>query len=748
MLIVDSFLYSLLAIYLDQVIPGEYGPKQSVLFFLKKSFWFPDRAITSNNGLERRDSRYDHNPDIEEITNDMKGKAVIEIEGLTKVYGKGKARVTAVNGLSFSVYESQITGLLGHNGAGKSTLINMLVGNISPTSGTAYIYGRDICDVNQMNSLRKMFGVCLQQDILFDELNAEEHLNFFAQIKGVPKQSLELEVNKLLNEVTLNDDRHTPSKKLSGGQKRKLCVAIALIGDSRIILLDEPSSGVDPYSRRELWRLLQSYKKERVIILSTHFMDEADLLADRKAIIANGKLRCIGSSLFLKNRFGIGYHLTVAIKKDTNVDDINELIQSNISHSRMERFTSSEVFYILPPTETQRFPRLFSSLEQTIAKSDGPIKSFGISMTTLEEVFLRIGEEKEPEDHNKKDYLTDEGETDEFEDLINDSIELNPNFWQSFRAFLYIRFLIFIRNPMHSIPVIVLPIIMILISYFLMSSSHVKNLKPKPLLLSSKIYSENISLYKNWSSGGINDFVRLAEEMSVEMKRIDSFELESMANSYMAVNISQLEPSISWNYLFNDTYYHSLPILQNLLSNVCFRLKTKSENRTLIQTYNHPFPQVNDQNKYHASDPNVFTYVILMAIMLGSIPPSIAVEVVEDREVISAMFGSKLTIYVIQYGVKDQELVARLWSRLLRLLDGNHYLSSFDVRYRRPFGSVGRNICGQSGVPSGARSHRCRVFAVRSIYAHFAGHLLFAEPPVRQEGHGSLCAAYNLLSGQ
>ena len=645
MLIFDCVMYSLLALYLDQVIPGEYGPKQSLLFFLQKSFWFQTKSRTEVESLERRSSDYDLNPDVEEVSHEMRGRAVISIERLSKVYGTGEKSVKAVNNLSFSVYESQITGLLGHNGAGKSTLINMLVGNTAPTSGTAYIYGHNISNANEMNALRQMFGVCLQQDILFDELNSEEHLNFFAQIKGVPKESLKSEVIKLLTEVQLFDDRLTASKKLSGGQKRKLCVAIALIGNPKIILLDEPSSGVDPYSRRQLWSLLQSYKKDRIIILSTHFMDEADLLADRKAIIAKGRLRCVGSSLFLKNRFGIGYHLTVEIKKGTDVDVVNHLIQSNIRDAQIERFTTSEVFYILPPTETQLFPKLFNALEQNISKSDAFVKTFGISMTTLEEVFLKIGDEGETEEQTTatKQYVTQEPEANRFEELFGDNQDLNPNFFQAFKAFLYIRLLIFIRNPMHTIPIIVLPIIMILISYFLMKSSSLKNLQPVPLLLDTEIYTETPSLlYKNTSIPEINEFLTLVSNFGVKAIAVDSFDLKSTANNFMALNISSLKPTIVWDFLFNNTYYHSLPILQNLMTNIFYNWNNSYENQNRINVYNHPFPQTNEESVLYSFDSKVYTYVILMAIMLGSIPPAIAVEVVEDREVLQYFYNKEI----------------------------------------------------------------------------------------------------------
>lgn len=117
-------------------------------------------------------------------------------------------------------------------------------------------------------------------------------------------------MKKTLKDIDLIEKADTFAKHLSGGQKRKLSVGIAIIGDPKIIILDEPTAGVDPYSRRQMWSFLQSRRHGKVILLTTHFMDEADILADRKAVISKGKLRCCGSSLFLKNKFGIGYHLT------------------------------------------------------------------------------------------------------------------------------------------------------------------------------------------------------------------------------------------------------------------------------------------------------------------------------------------------------------------------------------------------------------------------------------------------------
>ena len=186
-------------------------------------------------------------------------------------------------------------------------------GSIAPTSGYATVAGKDIR--TEMSAIRQDIGICLQHNCLFPQLTVREHLQFFARLKGLySKVSLieaERQIDQALIDVALSEKRDTLSKKLSGGMKRKLSVAIAFCGGSKIVCLDEPTSGMDPFSRRFTWNVIRHYRKDRCIILTTHFMDEADILGDRIAIMAEGRLRCVGSSLFLKKTYGVGYQLTI-----------------------------------------------------------------------------------------------------------------------------------------------------------------------------------------------------------------------------------------------------------------------------------------------------------------------------------------------------------------------------------------------------------------------------------------------------
>ena len=154
-------------------------------------------------------------------------------------------------------------------------------------------------------------GVCPQHDVLFADLTVAQHLRLFATFKDVPSSRMEQEVQKIINEVGLTEKKDVASKALSGGMKRKLSLGIALIGDSKVVILDEPTSGMDPYSRRSTWNILQKNKAGRIILLTTHFMDEADILGDRIAIMAHGQLKCVGSSMYLKNQYGVGYTFTI-----------------------------------------------------------------------------------------------------------------------------------------------------------------------------------------------------------------------------------------------------------------------------------------------------------------------------------------------------------------------------------------------------------------------------------------------------
>ena len=185
----------------------------------------------------------------------------------------------------------------------------MLTGMIENSEGSVSLFGIEMFE--KMEEARKTMGVCPQHDVLFDLLTPEEHLDIFYEFKGADKSNKKQEINQMLEDIGIADKRKSLSCKLSGGNKRKLSVAIALCGGSKFVLLDEPTAGLDIQARCQLWNILRNYKRDRIILLTTHYMDEADILGDRIGIMAKGKMTCLGSSMFLKNRFGVGYVMTI-----------------------------------------------------------------------------------------------------------------------------------------------------------------------------------------------------------------------------------------------------------------------------------------------------------------------------------------------------------------------------------------------------------------------------------------------------
>merc|ERR1740123_1962737 len=197
---------------------------------------------------------------------------------------------------------------------------------IASSSGTASINGYSIN--HKMDEIRQFLGVCPQHSLLWPMLTVYEHMYLFAILKNMEKHIIDRKIDLLLADVGLSGKENSYSSTLSGGQKRKLSLALAFIGDPSIIFLDEPTSGMDPAARRKTWDLVEKYKQNRCIVLTTHDMTEAGAIADRIAIMSRGRLQIYGSALYLKSVCGVGYNLIFKIDcKYCNGDDIKTQIQ-------------------------------------------------------------------------------------------------------------------------------------------------------------------------------------------------------------------------------------------------------------------------------------------------------------------------------------------------------------------------------------------------------------------------------------
>ncbi|CAF1000356.1 unnamed protein product [Rotaria sordida] len=396
LMIVYSIIYMILAVYIERVNPGQFGISQPFYYpcFRKKtktSSTVPISYSSEDNWLsmKRKNTKtHEQNHWIEMNSNINKISPLIRIEHLTKEFGK----LTAVSDFSFDFYKGEVCALLGHNGAGKTTITFILVGMMKATSGCVIIQGLDHRIYIQQT--RKMIGFCPQYDILYDKLSVQEHLELFAQIRHLDPTTINKSIDTILDLTGLVNDRRTLSKDLSGGMKRRLSIGISLIGDPKVLILDEPTSGIDPYNRRLIWTIIQKMKDAgKCVILTTHFLEEADILSDRIAIMSHGQLQASGTPDFLKKQTEYEYRLFIDKQDMCNTDNVAQFIRQRIQTVVLERETSSELVFGIKRGATQHIGQLIRGLDEQCQQL--AINGYGLSMTTIEEVFLRLIQEEQ-----------------------------------------------------------------------------------------------------------------------------------------------------------------------------------------------------------------------------------------------------------------------------------------------------------------------------------------------------------------
>ncbi|CAF1436607.1 unnamed protein product, partial [Rotaria sordida] len=375
--------YWILIWYFEKVFPGQYGIGLSWNFPFSIQYW---KSIRNKSILFDRKISDESLKSLPDEYEDNENPIIVQVESLMKYFPQTNR--TVVKNISFNLYENQITALLGHNGAaniGKTTIMNMLCGISQQTDGSIKISNYDTR--YHMDYLRQFISYCPQHDILFDLLTVEEQIEFYAIARGYSNDKEDI-CSNLLEAVNLTEDRNVYCKNLSGGMKRRLSIACAFIGNTRFVLLDEPSSGLDPINRRLLWRWIRSMKENRTILLSTHFMEEADALSDRIIILSNGNICANDTSTQLKRLYGSGYKLILNTNNNQDHIYLFELIKKYLINSTIEIESNNQLIIQTNEQSSQLFIDLLYQLE--ILKENNFILNYGLSNTTLEEVFLRI----------------------------------------------------------------------------------------------------------------------------------------------------------------------------------------------------------------------------------------------------------------------------------------------------------------------------------------------------------------------
>ncbi|MFH0952073.1 MAG: ABC transporter ATP-binding protein [Patescibacteria group bacterium] len=295
---------------------------------------------------------------------------IIKVDKLTKKYGN----LTAVDNISFTVEDGETFGILGPNGAGKTTTLEIIEGLKAITSGGVTLDGHDV--QRETRKVKSLIGVQLQKSDFFEHLKLTELLDVFASLYG-----RRVNAKEILNKVELTDKIKSEVKQLSGGQKQRFSIAAALVNDPKVLFLDEPTTGLDPQARRHLWDLVESINRQgKTIILTTHYMEEAEVLCDRVAIMDNAKIIALDTTLNLLANSGIGSTLTFNTKKPCPLEHFRSL------PGVIEASDEDHSIRLLSKRPDITIPALYTHGEKCAAE----IINLQLRQATMEDVFLKL----------------------------------------------------------------------------------------------------------------------------------------------------------------------------------------------------------------------------------------------------------------------------------------------------------------------------------------------------------------------
>jgi ABC-2 type transport system ATP-binding protein len=301
-----------------------------------------------------------------------KGKPLIVTKRLRKVFDD----LVAVRSLDLKIHKGEIFGLLGPNGAGKTTTINMLCGLARPTSGSAIISGHDV--QKDQSGVRKLIGIVPQKNVLDRDLTIRQNLRYHGKLHQMPKEKRERRIEEVLELVMMKDRIDDEPLELSGGMKRRVTIAKALMHEPGILFLDEPTTGLDPQSRRAVWEKILLLKDEGItMILTTHYMDEAELLCDRIAIIDRGRIIALGTPDDLRSRIEEENFIEIELM---NEFEMGPLLEEGIV-TNIQRL--GKKVRLMTRRKKEAVARL-------INEHGDAIKSIDFHEPTLEDVFLNL----------------------------------------------------------------------------------------------------------------------------------------------------------------------------------------------------------------------------------------------------------------------------------------------------------------------------------------------------------------------
>ncbi|XP_017876215.1 ABC transporter A family member 1-like [Ceratina calcarata] len=560
--LLGAIIYFTLCVFINELIPGKYGVRKEPFFFkyLKKN------KVSLDEDIEDMDFANVDSENFEPVTRGVLTPG-IQIRNLKKTYrkfGLRKTTVQALRGISIDLYKGQITALLGHNGAGKTTMMSILTGMVSLTEGKVLINGKNV--MNDLQDIRNDLSLCPQENIVFPLLTVSEQLEFFAMLKGTTKTRKEIRqnVNVLLEKLGLFGKRNVLPLKLSGGQQRRLCLGMALIGDVSTIILDEPTSGMDPETRRDIWDLILKMRGQKTILISTHSMEEADILGDRIAIVDRGRLKCYGTPMFLKKQYGYGHiEVTLSTKSWCNLEKILSKFDP-----RTQQISVDSDKIVLSVPNSENLPECLDKVEKE--KKTLGVTGIGVSLITLEEVFLKVIN-REEEKHLNELFCPPSQKVEGW-DLTMQMI-----------LALYHKKLVYAKkNLLTILQILLIPILSaILIGFSYSPATDSTNVFPYELDMYRNpraVYSSENRTIGTCYEKSVNYAGGIAEDarnMSVSDALLDRAreDIARYRNNYVAsveFNVSDTGTLLA-NALYSGTAIHSVPLTINLLSNALIK---------------------------------------------------------------------------------------------------------------------------------------------------------------------------------
>jgi len=613
-MIIDVIFYFLLAVYIDN----------------KDWFVLPTRTIPL---VADEELSLSYALDIQE--DPFGGECYVKVRNIYKYYtykknfvnssdnndGKIGSEFAPNKNISFNVYKDEIFAILGHNGAGKSTLIQIMVGMIKPNIGECYY--NEIPLSKNKNICQHHMGICLQNNVLIEDFTVVDYFILYCNIKEVMD-----DLDTWLQDFDLVEKRDCKVQYLSTGQKRKLCVGLAFLGNPKYVFLDEPTTGLDPVSRQKIWSLLLKKKRDRVIFLTTHYMDEADIIADRKLILKKGTVRCLGSSVYLKNHFQMKYSLEIETNKPRLVEEIIKYYVPEAEYFNdktkikdypsLPRNTTSSYIWKLSPDYSPLFSHLIKKLEEEKQKGD-ILRNFSVSAPRLEELFVRLAKEGEIDNDKENEMqknnkfrinsLTSEiSMKNAIEFPSNDTIQ-KPNDIITAIRILHYRFKLNYRRKPYLGIAFLNPFFIYFIFFnhinMRIDDNNFSNFKSKTL--SSEMYngqqwnydlryptsSENVVSTENVVSPYL--IQQLTKHMKLSYKT--NYEIFNIAKSiksepyYVSSFSGEFlnDTMYHFNIYYNDSMPHALPTTLNSLSNAILKYHMP-EKDGFIQMNSYPLP--------------------------------------------------------------------------------------------------------------------------------------------------------------